>query len=101
MIVPRKNIGEKVLLCIPASSEFGAGTLCVTNMAVAYEVRRRGIYLDFVPLSAIRKTASLGGLFEERCRIHWEEDGAEHVFEFRTKHYKRLRGVLDSLCTEP
>ncbi len=94
-------MGERVLLRIPASSEFGAGTLCVTNMAVAYEVHRRGIYLDFVPLSALKKTVSLGGVFEERCRMHWEEDGSEHTFEFRTKHYKKLRRTLDSLYTEP
>ena len=101
MIVPRRGMGEKVILRIPASSEFGAGTLCVTSMAVAYEVQRRGIYLDFVPLAALKGTASLGGIFEERCRICWEEDGSEHTFEFRTRHYKKLRRTLDSLCAKP
>lgn len=94
----RRKIGEMCLARVPASSEFGDGTMYVTTHAVAYEVDRRGIYLNFIPRGAVAgievmsKSAMFGDL---KCRLVWVEDRTRHSFEFRTRRH----GLLDSaLC---
>ena len=60
----------------------------VTTHAVAYEVDRRGIYLNFIPRSAVSgiKVMSKSAIFGDlRCRLVWVEDGIRNSFEFRTR----------------
>ena len=95
-VIMRKDLDEKVLLRIPAGSAAGDGTLYVTSHAVAYEVHRRGIYLNFVPRDSVKALhVSKSGVFgARRCRIVWAENGSEHSFEFRTRQHERLRAAL-------
>jgi len=91
----RRSIGERCLARVPASSEFGDGTMYVTTHAVAYEVDRRGIYLNFIPRSAVSgiEVMSKSAVFGERkCRLVWVECRARNAFEFRTRQH----GLLDS-----
>lgn len=95
-ILARRGLGEELLLAVPAHSAAGRGTLHVTTHAVAYEVERRGIYLDFVPLGSVRglHVGRPGPLGSARCRLEWEEGGAMRSFEFRTCEHARLPGAL-------
>ncbi len=97
-IFVRKNICERKLLEIQANSNQGNGVLCITNMAVAYEVDGRGIYLNFIPRKVIKKFAPVGSVLfgTQKFRITWLED-TECFFEFRTKQYKQLLGAMDTI----
>lgn len=92
----RHDIQERCLLRIQARSATGNGFLYVTNHAVAYEVARRGLYLNFVPRSSIKRLDVKSKIFgTTRCSMVWLEEGAEHHFEFRTSQYEQLLSVLE------
>ena len=97
-IIMRKDLGEKKILEISATSRHGSGTLYVTSMAISYEVDSKGIYLNFIPRGMIKKfTAGTMTLFGfKKFHIIWSEDNAEHSFEFRTKQYKSLQKILNN-----
>lgn len=96
-VIARKDRGEQILANIKASSMFGEGSLCITTHAVAYEVRHKGIYLNFIPHGIITKFNMCGsGMFgTRRCQIRWTENGSEHTFEFRTRQYRQIQAMRD------
>lgn len=110
-VLMRKDMDEKCLLELPASSAFGDGTLYVTDHAVAYEVFGRGIYLNFVPLDMLSGLYVLrSGMFGTKCRLEWREEEDEdekegdedeknggkstHSIELRVRRYGDLESYL-------
>ena len=95
-VIMRKDLDERCLLQIPASSVFGDGVLYVTNLAVVYEVLKRGIYLNFVPRNTILGLdVSKSGMFgAKKCRLKWTEDGSVHHMELRIKRCNDLKSKL-------
>lgn len=95
----RKNLGEKEILRIEASSRLGDGNLYITSVAVAYEVNTMGLYMNFIPHEIIQSIRSSGNpLFgAKKFNIVWSENDTIHTFEIRTKKYKLLLTTLDEL----
>lgn len=93
----RKSLGEKSILQVGANSALGRGIFYVTDLAIAYEVDGRGLYLNFIPHKMISRVeiSKRGFCGARKLRIFWIEDETEHSFELRTRQYRQL---YDTLC---
>lgn len=97
MILVRKSMQEKLLLRMEASSTHGNGFIYVTDMAVAYEVDCRGVFLNFIPRKLIKRITVVGGVLgAKKLRMEWDEDEAMHFFEFRTRNHSKLLEEFDT-----
>lgn len=94
-IILRPDLGERLLLKTNAISAQGNGFLYVTNLAVAYEVDRHGIYLNFIPHTTIKKLSMHRGMMgAKKFLLEWEEDTQKFAFEFRTHNYAKLCSII-------
>ena len=109
-IIMRKALDEKVLLQTEASCVYGAGSLCITSHAIAYEVHGKGLYLNFIPHdSLIRVNVSKSSmlLHTRKIRIFWVEEKvgkkegkmSKHFFDIRSRQYVQIESILKEKIT--